>query len=179
VHQRVRLGLGVLVHHVVGGVPMTDDYDPAADGFKSYEAAIAAKKARGDVHDWIKPKPNQENEMNATATNLDAEPIAARIDASTLGLNTPLRFPTPQDGAEIQKFLGSAASLWAKQRDRLDELEVSYAAERFRKVSAFQSRMQALGNEAADMLRDMDRKHAGQVAEARRMLAALDALRDS
>jgi hypothetical protein len=152
---------------------MSDDYDPAADGRKSYEAAIAAKKARGDIHDWIKPKPNQETEMNATATNLVDEPIAARIDT------TPLRFPKPQDGGEIQKFLGSAASLWAKQRDRLDELEVAYAAERFRKVSDYQRRMQALGNEAADALRDFDRKHASAMAEGKRMLAALDALRDS
>jgi hypothetical protein len=164
--------MAVLCQPEGGG--MSDDYDPGLDGFKSYYAAIAAKKARGDVHDWLNRKPNQENEMNAnTATNLDAEPIAARIDA------TPLRFPTPQDGGEIQKFLGSAASLWSKQRDRLDELETTYAAERFRKVSAFQSRMQALGNEAADALRDFDRKHAAAVAEARRMLAALDALRDS
>ena len=159
---------------------MSDDYDPAADGRKSYEAAIAAKKARGDIHDWLNRKPKQEtDDMNATATNLDAEPIAARIDASTLGLNTPLRFPTPQDGGEIQKFLGSAASLWSKQRDKLESLEAAYAAQRFEIVGSYQKRMQALGNEAADMLRDMDRKHAGQVAEARRMLAALDALRDS
>jgi hypothetical protein len=152
---------------------MSDDYDPAADGFKSYYAAIEAKKARGDVHDWIKPKPNQETEMNANTALNDAEPIAARIDA------TPLRFPKPQDSGEIQKFLGSAASLWSKQRDRLDELEVAYAAERFRKVSDFQRRMLALSNEAADALRDMDRKHAAQIAEGKRMLVALDALRDS
>ena len=31
---------------------MSDDYDPAADGFKSYEAAIEAKRQRGDTHDW-------------------------------------------------------------------------------------------------------------------------------
>jgi len=31
---------------------MTDDYDPAADGRKSYEAAIEAKRLRGDTHDW-------------------------------------------------------------------------------------------------------------------------------
>jgi len=31
---------------------MTDDYDPGLDGFKSYYAAIEAKKARGDTHDW-------------------------------------------------------------------------------------------------------------------------------
>jgi len=160
---------------------MTDDYDPAADGAKSYYAALAAKKARGDLHDWEDrnrasnrvEKINMEgSSMNATATNLDAEPIAARIDA------TPLRFPK-QDSGEIQKFLGSAASLWAKQRDRLDELEVAYAAERFRKVSDVQRRMQALSNEAADALRDFDRKHASAMAEGKRMLAALDALRDS
>ena len=153
---------------------MTDDYDPAADGFKSYYAALAAKKARGDLHDWLSRKPKLENdEMNAnTATNIEAEPIAARIDA------TPLRFPKPQDSGEIQKFLGSAASLWSKQRDRLDEMEVAYAADRFRKVADFQHRMQALSNEAADALREFDRKHAAAVAEARRMLAALDALRD-
>jgi hypothetical protein len=152
---------------------MTDDYDPAADGRKSYEAAIEAKRLRGDVHDWLSRKPKQENDaMNATATNLVDEPIAARIDA------TPLRFPK-QDSGEIQKFLGSAASLWSKQRDRLDELEVAYAAERFRKVADFQRRMQALSNEAADALRDFDRKHAAAVAEGKRMLAALNALRDS
>ena len=157
---------------------MSDDYDPGLDGFKSYYAAIEAKKARGDVHDWIKPKPNQETEMNANTALNDAEPIAARIDA-TLGVNTPLRFPTPQDSGEIQKFLGSAASLWSKQRDKLEALEAAFAAQRFEIVGSYQKRMQALGNEAADMLRDMDRKHAGQVAEGRRMLAALDALRDS
>ena len=92
----------------------------------------------------------------------------------------PLRFTAPSpDSGEIAKFLGSAASLWAKQRDRLDELEAAYAAERFRKVEAFQKRMQALGNEAADSLRDFDRRHAAQMAEGKRMLAALDQLRDS
>jgi len=152
---------------------MSDDYDPAADGRKSYEAAIEAKRQRGDIHDWLNRKPKQETEMNATTALNDAEPIAARIDT------TPLRFPTPQDGGEIQKFLGSAASLWAKQRDKLEALEAAFAAQRFEIVGSYQKRMQALGNEAADMLRDMDRKHAGQVAEGRRMLAALDALRDS
>jgi hypothetical protein len=104
-----------------------------------------------------------------TATNhIDAEPIDP----------TPLRFPK-QDGAEIAKFLGSAASLWAKQRDRIDELESAHAAERFRRVETYQKRMQALANEAADSLRHLDREHAAKLTEARRMLAALDALRDS
>jgi hypothetical protein len=39
--------------------------------------------------------------------------------------------------------------------------------------------MQALANEAADALRHMDREHAAKLIESRRMLAALDALRDS
>jgi hypothetical protein len=105
-----------------------------------------------------------------TATNhIDAEPIDA----------TPLRFPKREDGVEIAKFLGSAASLWAKQRDRIDELEAAHAAERFRRVEAYQKRMQALANEAADALRHMDREHAAKLIESRRMLAALDALRDS
>jgi hypothetical protein len=43
---------------------MSDDYDPAADGFKSYYAALEAKRLRGDIHDWTNRKPNQENEMN-------------------------------------------------------------------------------------------------------------------
>jgi len=152
---------------------MSDDYDPAADGRKSYDAAIEAKRIRGDIHDWLNRKPKQETEMNANTALNDAEPIAARIDT------TPLRFPTPQDSGEIQKFLGSAASLWSKQRDKLEALEAAFAAQRFEIVGSYQKRMQALGNEAADMLRDMDRKHASAVAEARRMLAALDALRDS
>lgn len=116
--------------------------------------------------------------MNATATTTAANgaepPNPARMDT------TPLRFTTPPpDTGEIQKFLGSAASLWAKQRDKLDELEATFAAERFRKVETYQRRMQALGNEAADALRDFDRRHAAAIAEGRRMLAALDALRDS
>jgi hypothetical protein len=105
--------------------------------------------------------------MNANTLNNGAEPIAS-----------PLRFPTP-DGGEIAKFLGSAASLWAKQRDKLESLESAYAAQRFEIVGSYQKRMQALANEAQDMLRDMDRKHAAAVAEGKRMLAALDALRDS
>jgi hypothetical protein len=70
---------------------MTDDYDPAADGRKSYYAAIAAKKARGDVHDWINRKPNQENEMNfaqelrelvtaALEAGVDRETIIAELE---------------------------------------------------------------------------------------------------
>ena len=113
--------------------------------------------------------------MNAhtnTAANGSTEPIANRIDA-------PLRFPTPTDGAEIAKFLGSAASLWAKHRDKIEALEASYAAQRYEIVASYQKRMQALGNEAADTLRDMDRKHAAQLAESKRMLDALAALRDS
>ena len=81
--------------------------------------------------------------------------------------------------SDIGRFLASSSSLWRKQRDRLDELEAAYTAERFRKVEAFQKRMQALGNEASDALREFDCKHAAQVAEGRRMLAALAALRDS
>lgn len=36
-----------------------DEYDAAEDGFKSYYAAVEAKRARGDTHDWEdrKPKP--------------------------------------------------------------------------------------------------------------------------
>jgi hypothetical protein len=104
------------------------------------------------------------------------ERIAARppIDAS------PLRFPASADAGEtIQKFLGSATSLWAKQRERIEEMLAAYEADRFRKVSDFQRRMKALGNEAEDTLRSLDREHVAKLAEARRMLAALDALRDS
>jgi hypothetical protein len=96
------------------------------------------------------------------------------------GLDAPLRFPASTDAGEtIQKFLGSAASLWAKQRDKLESLEAGYTARRFEIVESYGKRMRALGNEATDMLRDMDRQHAAALAEAKRMLSALDALRDS
>ena len=39
--------------------PAQDEYDPKEDGAKSYLAAIAAKKARGDDY-YLKPKPAPE-----------------------------------------------------------------------------------------------------------------------
>jgi hypothetical protein len=62
-------------------------------------------------------------------------------------IDAPLRFPASTDtGETIQKFLGSAASLWAKQRDKLESLEASYTAQRFEIVESYSKRMRMLGN---------------------------------
>lgn len=114
------------------------------------------------------------NATNAVHAN-GAEPVADPPKEFP-----PLRFTAhPVDGDSIERFLASSSSLWKKQRDRLEAMEAIFAAERFRQVEAFQRRMQALSNEATDALRELDRKHAKEVAEAQRMLAALAQLRDS
>lgn len=102
--------------------------------------------------------------VNATA-NGSAEPIASQTGMGA----TPLRFPKPD--SKIAKFLGSAAALWSEQRDRLDELEAAYSAERSRKVQDIRKRLHALD--------DFDHQHSVQMADEKRMLNALAALRDS
>jgi hypothetical protein len=41
------------------------DYDAAKDGHDSYFAAIEAKRARGDTHDWEDKRPKPEPEARS------------------------------------------------------------------------------------------------------------------
>jgi hypothetical protein len=147
----------------------SDSYDPEWDGLKSYTAAIEAKRLRGDTHDWVNR--NKEKTMNTNANAVPTVDEQGKIDA------TPLR--AIGGGTEIERFMTSSVSMWRKQRDKIAEMQIAYEADRFRVAESYKRKLQALNNEAEDAVRDIDRAHEAKLAEAKRMLDALAALRDS
>ncbi|HEU4682953.1 MAG TPA: DNA methyltransferase [Nitrospira sp.] len=62
-----------------------DEYDPAEDARKSYDAAIEAKRARGDKHDWVvRPWKRREVIGNCTlylGDCLEILPTIGKVDA--------------------------------------------------------------------------------------------------
>lgn len=157
-----------------------DGYSPEWDGIKSYTAAIEAKRLRGDTHDWVNR--NKEKTMTTTTNanqiptgtesiQYDPNSATAKIDA------TPLR--AINGGTEIERFLTSSTSMWRKQRDKIAEMQIAYEADRFRVAESYKRKLQAINSEAEDALRDIDRAHEAKLAEGKRMLDALAALRDS
>jgi hypothetical protein len=64
---------------------MSDDYDPAADGRKSYYAALEAKRLRGDTHDWNR-KPKEDSSMNFAQElrELVTAALEAGVDRDTI-----------------------------------------------------------------------------------------------
>lgn len=64
---------------------MTDNYDPATDAFESYNAAIEAKRIRGDQHSW-NDRPWQRMEVIGDCTLflgdcLEIMPTLGKVDA--------------------------------------------------------------------------------------------------
>ncbi len=84
----------------------------------------------------------------------------------------------PLARVDIGKFVSRGASLYRQQRQRMDEAARQYTFDRVALVDRFRQRLVAVQNEADDALRDFDREHDRAVAEGKRMLTALAALRD-
>lgn len=80
--------------------------------------------------------------------------------------------------SEIDNFLARGDSLYRRQREKLEQAEQAYQAERFKLQADFEQRLQAVVNEAKDALRSLDQKHEKAKAEGQRVLAALASLRD-
>ncbi len=55
-HDAYGVNVAATPHEAIAGLLLEpgDSYDERDDSLKSYEAALAAKKARGDTHDWEK-----------------------------------------------------------------------------------------------------------------------------
>ena len=80
--------------------------------------------------------------------------------------------------SEIETFLARGEHLYQRQRDKLLGEQRTYQADRFRLLSEFDRKAQALMAEREDALRALDTKHAKAKAEGERVLTALAALRD-
>jgi hypothetical protein len=78
----------------------------------------------------------------------------------------------------LDELVTRGSKLFRQQRQRLDAAARQYEFDRLALVDRFRQRLVALQNEADDALRDFDREHDRAVAEGKRILAALAALRD-
>lgn len=107
--------------------------------------------------------------------NANAQPDTFDPTRERSALNAPRLVA---EKSEIETFLARGDSLYCRQREKLEQAEQSYRADRFKLQADYERRLQVIVTEAKDTLRAFDRKHEKAQAEGQRVLTALAHLRD-
>ena len=107
--------------------------------------------------------------MNAQPDSLNPTREPSTLNAPRLVAST---------ASDIENFLATGDSAYRRQREKLEQAEQTYRAERFKLQADYERRLQLVVNEAKDTLRNLDQKHEKAQAKGQRVLAALAHLRD-
>jgi hypothetical protein len=79
---------------------------------------------------------------------------------------------------DVENFFASGERLYQKQRQKLQEEDAAYRAEKFRQEAEFAKAAHALSQAHDDSLRELDAAFARSKADGERMLSALAMLRE-
>ena len=79
--------------------------------------------------------------------------------------------------SELDRFMANGERLLEQQRQRILAAESRYEVDRVKMVDYFRVRLRNLEHEACEAIRALDRRHAAKMADARKILEALTAMR--
>lgn len=115
-----------------------------------------------------------------TGPDRPAQPAAAAPDATEAAPEADkgaVVAAAAPSGSDVEKFLANGSILHDKQRRKILALESAYEFDRVKLIDDYRVKLRDLEHEASEALRDFDIKQQAAIDDAKKILAALSAMR--
>lgn len=162
----------------------TPEKDPLAALVDDMEASLNADLAKTEdaARDIGRSKPDTPFSYSAPPrAGLGARPGAAAPTpppAAEPAARPVAVAPTKAGGSsDVETFLANGAALHDKQRRKIIEMESTYEFDRVKLIDDYRVKLRDLEHEASEALRDFDNLRNGEIANAKRILDSITAMR--